>query len=50
MRNTEVKMNTHNKLLETSVSSRKDNLVFDLWAAEVRKQLLAALKKSKITS
>jgi hypothetical protein len=46
MRNTKVKMNTQNNLPETSVSSKNDNFEFDLWAAQVRRQLLAALKST----
>ena len=46
MRNTKVKMNTQDKLPETSVSSKNDNFEFDLWAAQVRRQLLAALKRT----
>lgn len=46
MRNTKVKMNTQNKLPETSISSKNDSFDFDLWAAQVRSQLLAALKRT----
>lgn len=51
MRNTKVKIDTRNWLAETLVSSKNEDFDFDAWAAQVRSQLLAALKKSdKVTS
>ena len=46
MTNTKVKKNAQNKLHKTSVSSQNDNFDFDLWAAQVRRQLLIALKNT----
>lgn len=36
-----------NKPAETSVSSKNNSYDFDLWAAQVKRQLLAALAKAR---
>ena len=41
MKNTKVKNDLQNKLTEALASSKDDSFNFDLWAGQVRRQLLA---------
>ena len=47
MKNTKVKNDLQNKLAEASASSKDDGFNFDLWAGQVRRQLLAAINKRR---
>ncbi len=47
MKNTKVKNDLQNKLAEASASSKNDSFDFDLWAGEVRRQLLAVINKRR---
>lgn len=42
---TQVKKNLKDELVEESLSNNNDSFNFDVWAAEVRPQLYAALQK-----
>ena len=47
MKNNQENKSLLNKPAETAFSSKNNSYDFDLWAAEVKQQLLAALAKAK---
>lgn len=47
MKNNQENKSLLNKPVATLVSSKNNSYDFDLWAAEVKRQLLAALAKAK---